>query len=252
MDVLRPDRVVTLGVGVEEPEFALTKGLITENELQRQVSLLQRFDRIGVRGPRSVASLASLGVNAEVLGDPALALAVPDAQRSGSRPTVLLSLAHVSNGYAKDAQEMRRRVAAASAQVAADNGSQLVGLAMEPQDRLVLREAMPDAEIVVPRSVPQALAVIADADLVIGERLHANILAAAMRTKFVAIGYKPKTFDFVESLGGVGCVVDSRAVEIDDLHDKAMAVLDSSNETVAARVGELAARFHEAARKELG
>lgn len=251
IEILRPERLVSLGVGVEEPEFALAKGLINEEELTRQASLLMGFDRVGVRGPRSVTSLESVGVKAEVLGDPALVLNGTGLPGSPARKTILLSLANVSDGYADGATAMRRQAALAAEMVAETADARLVGLAMEPHDRVALKEAMPSIEVVTPRSVQELVSLISGAELVIGERLHANIVAAAIGTKFVAIGYKPKTFDFVESLGLEASVLDSRDLNRDDLHVQAIAALSSNDDVIAARVSGLASRFREAANKEL-
>ena len=56
------------------------------------------------------------------------------------------------------------------------------------------------------------LALIAQARLVIGERLHASILAAAMHTPFVALEYRPKVLDFARSIDCEEYVVRTDAI----------------------------------------
>lgn len=46
-----------------------------------------------------------------------------------------------------------------------------------------------------------ALELFASADLVVAERLHAAVLAAAVGTPFVALEYRPKVRDFATSVG---------------------------------------------------
>ena len=45
-----------------------------------------------------------------------------------------------------------------------------------------------------------AIDLIASAEVVVGERLHACILAAAVSTPFIGIEYRPKLRDFAESV----------------------------------------------------
>ena len=69
---------------------------------------------------------------------------------------------------------------------------------------------------------------IASADVVIGERLHAVVLAAAMGTPFVAVEYRPKVRDFAASVGREDVVV--RTDEIERLDEVVDLALDRSAE----------------------
>jgi polysaccharide pyruvyl transferase WcaK-like protein len=53
----------------------------------------------------------------------------------------------------------------------------------------------------------EAIDLLASAEVVVGERLHACILAAAVSTPFVGIEYRPKLRDFAESVGRADLVL---------------------------------------------
>ena len=55
---------------------------------------------------------------------------------------------------------------------------------------------------------------LGSAELVVGERLHASILAAACATPFVALEYRPKIRDFARSIG-----MEDQVVRTDGLHE---------------------------------
>lgn len=255
IDAFKPERVLTFGVGVEEPEFALSRGIITEAELLRQAAILKSFDRVGVRGPRAQKHLAELGVQSEILGDPALVLQSRSTSQSNTpRPVrVLLSLAEIRDGYEPHADQMRREVAQAARRVADNLGGELLGLAMEPADFQALRRADNDLRVIrLTKGVPSVVEAIAESTLVISERLHPNIIAAAVGTKFLAIGYKPKTYDFAESVGAESLIVDSRNVSKEDLVSRAHAILDNNSMTIATKTKSLANSFKRAVESELG
>jgi polysaccharide pyruvyl transferase WcaK-like protein len=66
---------------------------------------------------------------------------------------------------------------------------------------------------------------LAAADLVVAERLHAAVLAAAVGTPFVGLEYRPKVADFAASVG-----MSDRVLRTDDL--------DGLDELVAATLAD--------------
>lgn len=253
IEVFEPSRLLTFGVGVEEPQFALSRGLISEKELDRQADLLRSFDRIGVRGPRSLRNLAELGVKSEVLGDPALVLKPRSGERHpATRPRILLSLAEVGDGYERNADRMRREVAMAARMLAGAVGGDLLGLAMEPVDVRALRRADSALPIVhLRRGVESVIDEISGSTLVISERLHPNIIAAALGTKFVAIGYKPKTYDFAESVHAEDHVIDARSASHRTITAFAEAILEKDDADIRSRVRSLGKNFCDVVQAEL-
>ena len=65
------------------------------------------------------------------------------------------------------------------------------------------------------RDLDAALRLLAEADLVVGERLHAVVLAAAVGTPFVALEYRPKLADFAASVGADDVVVRTDQVSVE-------------------------------------
>ena len=65
---------VMVGAGVEDPAFSGRHSFGSERELRRWRRVLESFDRVTVRGPRSQELLAAVGISSEVVGDPALLL----------------------------------------------------------------------------------------------------------------------------------------------------------------------------------
>ena len=92
------------------------------------------------------------------------------------------------------------------------------------------------------------LRLLASADLVVGERLHAVVLAAAVATPFVAVEYRPKVRDFAGSLGREDAIV--RTDEMGRLEEVVDLVIARSAEHIAetvAAVAELRKRQADAA-----
>ncbi|WP_175616198.1 polysaccharide pyruvyl transferase family protein, partial [Mycobacterium sp. GA-1841] len=66
-----------IGAGVEDPIFDGRRSGSGRAELKRWVPLLSRFRVVSVRGPRSAELLGGVGLDVEVVGDPALLLPRP-------------------------------------------------------------------------------------------------------------------------------------------------------------------------------
>ncbi|WP_231965557.1 polysaccharide pyruvyl transferase family protein, partial [Mycobacterium sp. E802] len=66
-----------IGVGVDDPAFPRRQNASGSDELKRWVPLLSRFRVVSVRGPRSAELLGGVGLDVDVVGDPALLLPRP-------------------------------------------------------------------------------------------------------------------------------------------------------------------------------
>jgi polysaccharide pyruvyl transferase WcaK-like protein len=99
------------------------------------------------------------------------------------------------------------------------DGRDVVMMTAHPADDRWAIEIMrhaghPDLEYVAGyEDLDASLRLIASADLVIGERLHAVVLAAAMGTPFVAVEYRPKLWDFARSVGAEDAVARTDEIE---------------------------------------
>lgn len=169
------------------------------------MAIFRAAEPITVRGPDSARHLATLGWPGEVhvIGDPALSLAPLDVAGAGGEVIVAPlntngnlfggSDAAVFSALTSECERLARR------------GMSVTLMSSFPEDdRWILEmERLIDTPVEYfcgYASLDETLSRVAGASLVVGERLHASILAAAMRTPFVAVAYRPKTLDFVRSI----------------------------------------------------
>ena len=225
--VLREDRpglpIFTFAPGVRDPEF----WGVTE-PMDDWLAVFRAAESVTVRGPDSARHLASLGWPGEVhvIGDPALSLAPLEVDHR-SEEVIVAPLNTDGNLFGGSDAAVLSALASECARLT-DLGMTVTLMSSFPEDdRWIL-----DMERMIDRpvdyfcgyaSLDETLARIAGASLVVGERLHASILAAAMRTPFAAVAYRPKTLDFVRSIGAEHLAVTTG--ELDALSTVVDAVL---------------------------
>jgi polysaccharide pyruvyl transferase WcaK-like protein len=128
------------------------------------------------------------------------------------------------------------------------SGHQIVLMSAFPADDRWLIHLMQEAEVPDAIYVPgyadlgETLRWVASAELVIGERLHASILAAACATPFVALEYRPKIRDFAKSIGAEDLVV--RTDELQSLDGTIAAALHNGDQ-LRARLATAVAEIRE-------
>jgi hypothetical protein len=194
---------VALGLGVVDPEFDGRFGILTRYQMHRW-----RFQHFGVRGPRSQRILADHGIAAHVTGDTALVHSAPPGterrrgaigisivgetmHRLGSAATVYSTVLEVCRRLQAEGRPLRL------IPFCLDDVPQMRAL----QAALGDRAEFVDFWDVDGGGLGAVLRALGECDLVIGERLHAIVLAAAANTPFVGLAYKPKCHDFAQSLG---------------------------------------------------
>jgi polysaccharide pyruvyl transferase WcaK-like protein len=94
------------------------------------------------------------------------------------------------------------------------------------------------------------LARLAACELLVGERLHAMVLAAAVGVPFVGVAYKPKCHDFGETLGLSHLLLDPGTLTPDGLTHQISAVLNGRaavEQQMGAAVADLRGRLRAAA-----
>lgn len=204
----RADRF-TIGTGVEDPSFQGRHSFSDGGaELGRWAPLLGTFRRVAVRGPRSRDLLASVGVDARVVGDPALLLTAPEdgaARHRSTEPAVAVTLGFGDDLWGHDQAAVTAAVAGALAHLV-DGGwrVRLVPLNGEdvPEHARLARALGHDRVDLVPAAGAETyLRTVAGCDVVLAQRLHAMVLSAAAGTPFVALDYQPKCADFLASIG---------------------------------------------------
>lgn len=195
-----------IGAGVEDPSFQGRHSFSHDGrELSRWPAILDRFDRVTVRGPRSQELLAEVGVAADVVGDPALLLS-PASPAAPAGKVVGVTLGFGDDLWGHDHRRVELAVAACLRELIAD-GWRVRLLCMNDDDReghaAVARglAAQADEVSVEVADTPAAyLQAASECAVVVAERLHAMVLAAAAGTPFVALEYQPKCRDFTASV----------------------------------------------------
>jgi len=246
LDSPRRERIV-FGTGVANPEYW---GEPKESP-REWIDFLHSCAYVGVRGPVSAELLRDWGIRRdfEVIGDPALSLSPPaDTVAVEGRVVVCPAWTRGLLWGESDSD-----VISAFSRVVSDlktKGHDVWALSAFPgDDRWILgmmREAgAPDLPYLAAHDDPEAaLGLLASADLVVAERLHAAVLAAAVGTVPVMVEYRPKLRDFAMSVGVEGLVIRSDAVgggALESLCAQAYTGRDSIAAEMRQRVDELVA-----------
>ena len=196
---VRPNRYnYAFGVGVEPeafwPEFSPKEAIDRVEKFN--------FRLIGVRGKMSYEALERWGLSSEVIGDPALLLE-PTANIKRKDDLVLVNLASIKRIWGQEPERVHREMIELCKNLKTD-GFDVFLLPFCIED-LPLNKRIADesgVEIFNARKDIQAtLDFIASSQVVIGERLHSNIFSACAATPFIMIAYRPKCFDFVDTVG---------------------------------------------------
>ena len=217
-------RVVVFGTGVRDPSFWAKHRPHTDydREMAEWVAALGNADYVSVRGPQSARILESYGLpKPRVIGDPALSICSPGPprRRPGSSRTVAINVGR--HGPMYGSQETVNEVVARVARHLLDEGWQVEFLPMHPIDlrigldlvrRFDLRGVSVWREF---RNIPKTLDRIRTYDLLVGQRLHAVVLACGCGVPSISLEYRPKCGDFMESIGMQRFSVRTDALEVD-------------------------------------
>lgn len=221
---------VLFGTGVRSPDF-----WGTTEDMGEWVTFIESALYAGVRGPDSVSNLRTLGYKGEldILGDPALALTPPPGTEEVAGRVVLCPVHTDGNLWGGDDRAVFAALEATAKRLY-HNGHEIVLMSAFPADDRWLIQLMQAAGLRDAIYVPgyddlgETMRWLASAELVIGERLHASILAAACATPFVALEYRPKIRDFAKSIGAEDLVV--RTDELERLDGAVSAALQSGDQ----------------------
>lgn len=216
---------MTLGVGVEEPGFGFADGAT----LARWARTARSWPVLGVRGPRSRELLADHGLEATLTGDPALLLAdaAPPATVRERLLGVSLAVPEARHG---DPDRVAATVESALATLR-KRGWRLRVFVFSRHD--AARAAVLAGELVSPRTVPDLLRTLGECEVLVGERLHAMVMAAAAGTPALALEYRPKLRDFMASL-------DREALAVRADRTTAAQLVDAVEDLAARRAEESA------------
>lgn len=204
----RTGRGVAIGTGVGDLTF-------WGNHFARWTPLLNRCRFVGVRGPDSLSLLREHGVaNAQCVGDPYLWLqspveAKPIAKRLG------VNIGSTNNAlWGTNDSDLAQFVAEVLARLKSSGWTFAWTYVWEKDRELVegLRTKLGAESGPIFDARAQTLetySALAQCDLFLGEKLHANAMAAVAGVPFVSIEYQPKVRDFAASLGMEDWIVSS-------------------------------------------
>jgi len=191
------DYNIGIGVGVTSPSFDdVQESYISESDF----SLIDEydFDRISVSGPMSRWTLRSHGCDPELTGDPAMLLEPNEYYEPGSKE-VIVALQGPSPKYSNDGEylkHLRRLMKEMSDEYKfiflvcneADRGISAAEAEKVDNSELVFWDNVGDPDRIINH--------ISEAELVIGERMYANVLAASAGVPFIYLANRPKAIDF--------------------------------------------------------
>jgi GT2 family glycosyltransferase len=245
-DTPRTERVV-IGTGVANPDFW---GELEDP--QKWLRWLSSCAYVGVRGPYSFERLRSWGMKGdlEISGDSALLLERPGVDRIPGR--IVIAPAWTKGNLWGESD---RNVVEAIAEAVTGwrgQGRGVVALASSPDDDgqiLQIGEQVggPQLEFVQGYlDQGEAIAAIASADVVVGERLHACVIAAAVGTPFVPIEYRPKLRDFAASVGAEELVIRTDELAAGLLAEHADQAIAAGVDKASAHVAQYRERLRAA------
>lgn len=222
--------VSTLGTGVGSSGFGSTQEAIDP----AWATALARLERIGVRGPRSAAMLRAIGIEAEVIGDLALALTPDELLPDSPKDAVLLNAAQPSDpGIDPFPTEAVLNALASVVARLAREGFRIVPVAFCAEDHAPTRAVMelaglPVERIAQPRTADDFFALSARARMSLGVRLHCAVLSCCAGLAPLAIAYRGKGYDFAESMAWPEMMVDPESMHPEILEQRAITLLDSA------------------------
>lgn len=229
------------GTGVRSPEY-----WGTTEPMEEWFSFIDSSLFAAVRGPDSVKNLRKLGYRRDlpIIGDPALSLEAPTgASPVGGR--IVVCPVYTSGNLHGGSDDVVFDALATLIQKARAEGRDVVMLSAFPQDDrwiidVMRRAKAPDLDYLAGYAdIDATMALLATADVVIAERLHAAIMAAAAGTPFVGLEYRPKMRDFARSVDQEAAIIRTDQMgELGTLFERVAANRDSLASDLQARVAK--------------
>lgn len=238
-----------LGTGVANPDYW---GILEDPKAW--VRWLDSCVYVGVRGPYSYDRLRSWGFegNLEISGDSALLIERPMVDTIPGR--VVLAPIWTKGRLWGGSDDAAATAMAAAVANWRREGREVVALSSNPDDDGQILQIVEEAGSgLLPfvrgyLDTDLAIETIASAEVVVGERLHACVIAAAVGTPFVPVEYRPKLRDFAASVGVEDLVIRTDELNDSVLAERVVAAVDRGHDETDARVDEYRQRLREAAR----
>lgn len=235
---------VLFGTGVRSPEY----WGVTE-PMAEWFSFIDSSIFAAVRGPDSVKNLRTMGYGRDlpIIGDPALSLEPPDDVERVEGRVVVCPVFTNGNLHGGSDDDVFDALATLIGTLRAE-GRDVVMLSAFPQDDrwaidIMRRARAPDMPYTAGYAdIDETMRLLATADLVVGERLHAAIMAAAASTPFVGLEYRPKMRDFARSIDQEAAIL--RTDEMPRLGTLCHDILQRRDE-IAGSIGAAVSNFRQ-------
>jgi Polysaccharide pyruvyl transferase len=229
------------GTGVRSPGY-----WGTTEPMEEWFSFIDSCLFAALRGPDSVKNLRDLGYgrNLPVIGDPALSLE-PQSEVARVVGRMVVCPVYTSGNLHGGSDEAVFDAIATLIGKARADGREIVMLSAFPQDDRWIIDMMHRAKapglayVAGYADIDATMALLATADLVIAERLHAAIMAAAAGTPFVGLEYRPKMRDFARSVDQEAAIIRTDQMgELETVFQRVAANRDSLANDLQARVAK--------------
>jgi len=193
------------GTGVADPVFWAGRPQWRDN-LKEWKPVLDRCRYVGVRGPRSKEILSEIGVDADIIGDPVLALS--DIEREVKAEVIPHSVGFnigQSCGNVWGSEEKIQKEFTQLAILAKNAGWTVKWLIVWPRDREITLQVAhasgTESRVFEIYNDPQAyLDSVRTLSVFVGMKLHAVVLATCAFVPSVMLEYRPKCRDYMRSI----------------------------------------------------
>jgi len=203
----------TFGTGVIDPEFrahvsALNRDSfsIDRGTVDAWRSCLSHFRFVTVRGVESERIVKEMGFfPVEVIGDPAIYYSRPNIVPKKCRKRIGVNMS-VSSDFWGNSQKLVLERMRTALHWLRQEGWRITIFPTEPRDHRVAQDVCKDDFAEIPicdlHRKPQAfIERVAEQDVFLGTKLHSVISAFCSYTPSIMIGYQPKCYDFMKTMG---------------------------------------------------
>lgn len=210
----------------------------TPEWLERWGEVLRPLAYVGVRGPDSAATLARVGVQAEVLGDPVCWFSQELSFWTPREKVLGLNVGRANRAMFGDEDVVLRRFSEYASAMRRD-GWEIEFFCVWPEDLPATRQVAADAGIASPRihcifaNAHAYQAIVRRMKLFVGIKLHAVALAMSANVPSLMVEYRPKCLEFMNTMGMGGFDVRS-----DDMRLERMLQLTHMLDTGGPLVSE--------------
>jgi polysaccharide pyruvyl transferase WcaK-like protein len=234
-DALRKcGRGFVFGTGVGDPTF-------WGNHFSRWNGLLDQCDFVGVRGPDSLKLLQDGGFSrARFIGDPYLVLEPPLRLKPMTRTLGVNFGTTNDSQWGGDEREFFAFVTSVLRHLK-ENGWRLLWVSVWEKDLPILRglrDSLGDGGDLLDARMQcaEVLTRLSGCELFLGEKLHANAMAAVAGVPFIALEYQPKVRDFAASVAMEEWVLSTAERRVDEVVRK-LEQMAEVHETLRERMG---------------